>query len=191
MKYFLFALCMLTQLQPLKSQNATQNCKLEVWKGRKTNFKINKIALYTGRSGDNTATQLYRVKTEKNKVWKKLEGGILCLVEEEKVIKLYTVIDTVKCRDFTLIYDIPEPEIIVEGKKVKTKGLCEENLTPALHKALTTELLSEGLLFEIPNPNFTNWDQLYLIAVQKYQEKYDLGVGGLTMETVKHMKLNY
>jgi hypothetical protein len=177
-------------LNSVKSQNLS-DCKLEVWKGRKTNFQIAKIAVYTGQSMKNVPIQYYDRRTENVKVWEKGADGRVCLVDKIAYDSIYVVTDTIKCRDFKVYYFANYKDLVTEGKKGKSKGFCPNKITPELKKELLAKLLAEDVLYEIPDENVPNWEQVWLIAIMNYQQKYDLAVGLLTVETAQHMKLHF
>ncbi len=167
------------------------SCQVEVWKGRKTNYKIDKIAAYTGNDFQNAPIEFYWGYSLKTKVWEKNSEGIFCLVDNTISDSIYRVKDTINCRDFKLRYIVSYQDVITEGTKLTVKGICKRKITPSLEKALTEKLLSEGLLLEVPDRDLHNWEHVYYVAIRKYQEKYSLNVGLLTQETAKHMNLSY
>jgi hypothetical protein len=177
-------------LNSVKSQPIS-DCKVEAWQGRKTNFQIAKIAVYTGRDMKNTAIAYYDRRTEMVKVWEKKADGRVCLVDKVAYDSIYVVTDTIKCRDFKVYYFANYKDLVTEGKKVKTKGFCPNKMTPQLKKELLEKLLVEDVLYEIPDENVPNWEHVWLIAIMNYQQKYDLAVGLLTVETAQHMKLHF
>lgn len=185
-----FTIILLSIANSMNGQTLS-NCDLEVHKGRRTNFVIDKIALYTGKDFDNAPVKCYDKLIQKEQYWKKDSRGIFCLADTVRDYSTYVVTDTVKCRDFKMYYWVSYRDLVTKGKKVKMKGFCPEKMTNELIKELIDKLLAEELLYEIPDDTFGNWQRVIPMAVMKYQQKYDLAVGLLTVETAKHMKLNF
>jgi hypothetical protein len=177
----------------INSSNAQRisNCNVDAWIGRKTNFKIEKIAVYTGNDFKNAPVSCYERISEKQQVWKKNEKGVMCLVETMRNDSTFIVTDTLKCRDFKVYYWVSYRDLVTKGKKVKMQGFCPDKMTNDLMWELVNKLSEEGLLLEMPDDTIPNWDHVIPIAVMKYQQKYDLAVGLLTIETAKHMKLHF
>jgi hypothetical protein len=90
-------------------------CQVEVWKGRKINYQIDKIAAYTGKDFKNAPIELFWGYSEKIKVWKKDSRGILCLADSTLSDTIYRVKDTVNCRDFNLTYIVSYRDLISKG----------------------------------------------------------------------------
>jgi hypothetical protein len=175
-------------LQMLDAQ-ALSDCKVEAWQGRRTNFQIAKIPVYMGNSLKNAPVTYYDRRKDVVKVWETRADGKVCLADKVVYDSIYVVNDTLKCRDFKVYYFASYRDLVTEGKKVKTKGICPNKMTPQLKKALLDKLVAEDVLLEIPDENVPNWEHVWLIAIMNYQQKYDLAVGLLTLETAKHMGL--
>jgi hypothetical protein len=177
-------------LNSIESQNLS-DCNLEVHKGRRTNFVIDKIALYTGKDFKNDPVKCYDRVVRKEKTWRKDGLGVFCLVDTVRYDSTYVVTDTAKCPDFKMYYWVSYRDLVKKGTKTKMKGFCPDKMTNELIKELIDKLLAEDLLYEIPNDTFGNWQRVIPIAIMKYQQKYDLAVGLLTVETARHMKLHF
>ena len=167
------------------------DCKVEAWQGRRTNFQVAKIPVYVGKDLKNAAVVYYDRHTELVKAWKKLPNGIYCLTETAVYDSIFIVKDTVQCRDFKIYYFASYKYLATEGKKVKMKGICPDKITPQFKKELLDKLVAEDIMLEIPDENIPNWEHIWLIAIMNYQQKYNLAVGLLTIETAKHMKLHF
>jgi hypothetical protein len=188
--FLAFTIILLSFANPMNGQMLS-DCDLEVYKGRRTNFVIDKIALYTGKDFENAPVKCYDKLIRTEKYWKKDNRGVFYLADTVRDYSTYVVTDTVKCRDFKMYYWVSYRDLVKKGTKVKMKGFCPKKMTNELIKALIDKLLVEGLLYEIPDDTFGNWQRVIPMAVMKYQQKYDLAVGLLTIETAKHMGLHF
>lgn len=189
-KMFL-ALIPLLFVANLINAQTLSDCKVEAWQGRRTNFKIAKIPVYMGKDLKNAPIMYYDRHKYVEKIWETRTDGKVCLTDKTVYDSIYVVTDTLKCRDFKVYYFAAYKDLVTEGKKVKTKGFCPDKITPQLKKELLDKLVAEDVLLEIPDENVPNWEHVWLIAIMNYQQKYDLAVGLLTVETAKHMKLHF
>jgi hypothetical protein len=176
-----------------QQKHTLSDCKLEVWKGRKTNDKITKIAFYTGKDFNNPAIEPHDSFSKVYKKWARRADGVWFETNSWDTLKqmVYRVKDTTACRDFIVKYHVWLRSPVVKGKLKKIEGICEDKITPNLIAGLNQKLLDEKILTELPDISIPNWPHVYYIAIQQYQEKYDLHVGLLTLETVQHMKLSF
>jgi hypothetical protein len=188
--FLLLVLIVGSFLNSVKSQNLS-DCDLEVHKGRRTNFVIDKIALYTGKDTVNDPVKCYDKLIRKEQYWKKDSRGVSRLADTIRDYSTYIVTDTAKCPNFKMYYWVSYGDLVKKGTKVKMKGFCPNKMTNELIKELIDKLLAEGLLYEIPDDTYGNWQKIIPIAIMKYQQKYDLAVGLLTVETAQHMKLHF
>jgi hypothetical protein len=192
MKNYFLLLLVIHCCQISCAQNHTlSKCKLEGWKGRKANYKVEKIIAYTGKDFKNPAVEYYDGYSEKRKIWKKRYDGIYCMFDTIISDSSYRVKDTFACREFKIIYHVFNPKILVKGKLKKVDGICEDKITPNLIAGLNQKLLDEKILDELPDISIPNWPHVYYLAIRQYQEKYGLHVGLLTLETARHMKLSF
>ena len=165
-----------------------KTCDVVIWKGRKANYHMEKMPIYTGKDTNNAAVVFYHDYSFKTQIWKRRPDGIYCLGDTSVFDRTFRVIDTVKCRDFRVQY-CGYHDIIIKGTKQTVKGICPETIVPHFKKKLTDKLIQEGFLTEAPDDSLKQAYNVVSSAMAKYQEKYDLGVGNLSLETAKHMKL--
>jgi hypothetical protein len=175
-----------------QEKHTLSSCKLEVWKGRKTKDIITKIALYTGNDFKNPAIEPHDSFSMTQKKWA-MRNGVWCQTDSTETLQkiVYRVKDTTTCREFRMKYHVWYRKPLVEGKRKKVEGICEDQITPNLIAGLNQKLLDEKILEELPDTSIPNWPHVYYIAIRQYQEKYGLHVGLLTLETVQHMKLSF
>jgi hypothetical protein len=192
--YFLLLFVIIcNQIVYAQYKHTLSNCRLEVWKGRKTNDKITKIALYTGKDFTNPAIEPHDSFSITQKKWARRKDGVWCETDSTETFKkmVYRVKDTTLCREFRIQYHIWYRKPLVKGKRKKVDGICEAKITPNLIAGLNQKLLDEKILDELPDISIPNWPHVYYIAIRQYQEKYGLAVGLLTLETMQHMKLSF
>jgi hypothetical protein len=192
-KYFLLLLVTYYYQTSYGQKHTLSDCQLEVWKGRKTNDKITKIAFYTGKDFKNPAIEPHDSVSVTQKQWERRKDGVWCLSDSMETLKqiVYRVKDTTACKAFIVKYHVWLRKPLVKGKLKKVEGICENKITPNLIAGLNQKLLDDKILDELPDTNIPNWPHVYYIAIRQYQEKYGLHVGLLTLETVQHMKLTF
>ncbi len=192
-KYFLLFFTIYCYPMTYAQKHTLSDCKLEVWKGRKTKDKITKIAFYTGKDFNNPLIERFDSFSITQKKWERRKDGVWCIADSMETLTqaVYRVKDTIACREFIMKYHVWLRKPLVKGKLKKVEGICEDKITPNLIAGLNQKLLEEKILEELPDISLPNWPQVYYLAIRQYQEKYGLHVGLLTLETVQHMKLKF
>lgn len=158
---------------------------------------------YTGADAENTAGVVYTTistgkattRWEKKKVDNNCRSAnpedclVWCLVKvPEESISVYVVQDTANVHEY--VFDSIGISTLVKkgGYTEWLEVVCEADVSPALYEKIQAALLEEG--YEVTDKSGT-FGKSSKKALKQYQKDYDLPQGGLNIETMKTLGINY
>jgi len=148
------------------------------------------LGSYEGQSFVEAVEHVIVPSTERWEKRKKNGFDVWCLVASDpEVQNLYNVIDTSQTDLFRII-TLEQKSIVEQGGFTDwTEVLCEGDQNSKLFEQLHASLLLNG--FESEFPVAGKWTESLKQALVDYQNKHSLRVGGLSIETLDHLGVNY